>query len=391
MRFLLYRNLKGATERHRNDAEKASVKFCEILWLILVVLLTSCHKKPEEIESQQIPKVGRPQHVRGIHLSCWVAGEKKFYSRFDNLLGREKLNTIVIAVKEYTGDVYLPSAKIVADYGIKTLPIKNLENYLPFLKSKKVYPIARLVVFKDTQLAKKHPEFAVKTSDGKIWRDKKGNSWTDPYNKNVWKYNVEIARRAQELGFEEIQFDYIRFPSDGDTKNCRYSQVHNSTAATQSLIDFIRYAKKELTIAVSVDVFGLTPSVEHDMGIGQRFLKLADVSDFISPMMYPSHYGRNEYGIKEPDKEPYKTVFRTVSDAKKLLKENAYKIRPYLQDFSLGHNYGAEEVKAQIKACYDNGVFDWLLWDPKCKYTLEAIEEMVKYTPANYPPSTAKK
>lgn len=360
-------------------------------FIILVAVLVSCHKKPKEIEPQQILKVGRPQHVRGIHLSCWVAGEKKFYSRFDNLLGREKLNTIVIAIKEYNGDVYLPSVKIVADYGIKAIPIKNLENYLSFLKSKKVYSVARLVVFKDNQLAKKHPEFAVKTPDGKIWRDKKGNSWADPYNKNVWKYNIEIAKRAQELGFEEIQFDYIRFPSDGDTKNCRYSQVHNSTAATQTLIDFIRYAKKELTVAVSVDVFGLTPSVEHDMGIGQRFLKLASVSDFISPMMYPSHYGKNEYGIKEPNLEPYKTVFRTVSDARNLLKENAHKIRPYLQDFSIGHNYGNAEVKAQIRACYDNGVFDWLLWDPKCKYTLEAIEEMVKYTPANYPPSIAKK
>jgi hypothetical protein len=360
-------------------------------FFVLVVLLTSCHKKPKEIESQQIPKVGRPQHVRGIHLSCWVAGEKKFYSRFDNLLGREKLNTIVIAVKEYNGDVYIPDVKSAKDYGIKIIPIKNLDGYLKFLKSKNVYTIARIVVFKDKQLAKNQPGFAVKTPDGNVWRDKKGNSWTDPYNKNVWKYNVEIAKRVQELGFEEIQFDYIRFPSDGDIKNCRYSQVHNSTSATQALIDFIQYAKKELTITVSVDVFGLTPSVEHDMGIGQRFLKLAAASDFISPMMYPSHYARNEYGIKEPNAEPYKTVFRTVSDAKKLLKENARKLRPYLQDFSLGHNYGAEKVKSQIKACYDNGVFDWLLWDPKCKYTLEAIEEMVKYIPANYPPSTAKK
>ena len=354
-------------------------------------MFVGCKSEKKPVVKEETLKVGKPLYVRGIHLTCWVAGEKKFYSRFDNLLGREKLNTIVIVIKEYNGDVYIPSEKIVAGYGIKTLPIKNLKNYLSFLKSKKVYPIARLVVFKDNQLAKKHPELSVKTPDGKIWRDKKGNSWSDPYNKNVWKYNVEIAKRAQELGFEEIQFDYIRFPSDGDTKNCRYSQVHNSTAATQTLVDFIQYAKKELTIAVSIDVFGLTPSVEHDMGIGQRFLPLAEASDFISPMMYPSHYGRNEYGIKEPDKEPYKTVSRTVSDAKKLLKENARKLRPYLQDFSLGHNYGVEEVKAQIKACYDNGVFDWLLWDPKCKYTLEAIQEMVKYTPANYPPAPAKK
>jgi len=140
-------------------------------------------------------------------------------------------------------------------------------------------------------------------------------------------------------------------------------------------------------VPISIDVFGLTPSVENDMGIGQRFLKLASVCDYISPMMYPSHYAKGEYGLSDPNKFPYKTIYRGISDAKKLLKEDSYKLRPYLQDFSLGYKYGYEEVKAQIAACYDNGVFDWLLWDPKCKYNLQVIEEMVKYNPTNYIPT----
>ncbi|MCS7228255.1 MAG: putative glycoside hydrolase, partial [Endomicrobia bacterium] len=144
-------------------------------------------------------------------------------------------------------------------------------------------------------------------------------------------------------------------------------------------------AKEKLNpVPISIDVFGLTPSVNHDMGIGQRFLQMAEVVDYVSPMMYPSHYRKGEYGIPDPNREPYKTVFRTVSDAKRLLGEEVYKLRPYLQDFSLGYKYGSNEVKSQIKACYDNGVFDWLLWDPKCKYTLDAITEMAKYTPENY-------
>lgn len=328
----------------------------------------------------------RPQYVRGIHFSAWVAGLDSYKKRFEALLGRDKLNTIVIAIKEYKGEIYIPvDSEIIKRYNPKIIPIPKIKQYLAELKEKNVYTIARIVVFKDTYLAQNFPNLAVKNLDGTVWKDYKGASWTDPYNKEVWKYNIEIAKEAIELGFEEIQFDYVRFPSDGNVKLCRYSQKYSSLTATAALVDFLKYAKEKLSpTPISVDVFGLTPSVAHDMGIGQRFLQMAEVVDFVSPMMYPSHYRKGEYGIPDPNKEPYKTVFKTVADAKKLLGEQIYKLRPYLQDFSLGYKYGSEEVKAQIRACYDNAVFDWLLWDPKCKYTLEAIEEMTKYTKENY-------
>ncbi len=373
---------------------------CLFILIVIYTFVSGCYTKNNN--EQQIPtksatiqkvRVGKPEYVRGIHLSAWTAGDIKFRARFENLLSRDKLNTIVIAIKESEGHIYIPSVKIVEEYNIPVFPIPKLEQYLDYLKSKGVYPIARIVVFKDNSLAHRKPEFAVKNPDGSLWKDYKGYSWTDPYNKNVWRYNVEIAKRAVELGFEEIQFDYIRFPSDGNTKLCRYSQKHSSITATETLVNFLTYAKEELkpfNIPVSIDVFGLTPSVNHDMGIGQRFLELSEACDFISPMMYPSHYRKGEYNIPDPNKEPYKTVYRSVYDAKLLLKDKIYKLRPYLQDFSLGYKYGVEEVKAQIYACYDNGVFEWLLWDPKCKYTLEAIEEMIKYTPQNYKPFIKK-
>ncbi|MCX7910311.1 MAG: putative glycoside hydrolase [Endomicrobia bacterium] len=330
-------------------------------------------------------KVEKPKYVRGIHLSAWVAGMDKYKKRFEPYLGRDKLNTLVIAVKEYEGQLYIDVPEIRKKYNTPTIPIPKIEQYLQELKSKGVYTIARIVVFKDNFLAKNYPYLAIKNPDGSVWKDYKGNSWTDPYIKEVWEYNIEVAKKAIEIGFEEIQFDYIRFPSDGPTKLCRYSQNHTSYTATAALVEFLKYAKEKLSpTPISIDVFGLTPSVNHDMGIGQRFLQMAEVSDFVSPMMYPSHYRKGEYGIPDPNKEPYKTVFRTVSDAKKLLGDQFYKLRPYLQDFSLGYKYGKEEVKAQIKACYDNGIFDWLLWDPKCLYNLEAIEEMTKFTPENY-------
>lgn len=371
--------------------KRYTTTFSYILLSIFLILF-SCggqqditQQKNYKTTKTNVLKVGKPKHVRGIHLSAAAAGSVEFRKRFDKLLSRDKLNTIVIAVKEYDGIIYLPNVEIAKKYNIDVRPIPKLKEYLNELKQKEIYTIARIVVFKDNQMARKHPHLAVKTPDGSIWEDYKGNCWTDPYNKEVWQYNIEIAKSAAELGFEEIQFDYIRFPSDGNTKLCRYSQKHSSLTATAALVGFLTLAKQELgTIPVSIDVFGLTPSVSHDMGIGQRFIQMAKVVDFISPMAYPSHYRKGEYGIPDPNREPYRTVFRTVSDAKKLLGEEVYKLRPYLQDFSLGYKYGPEEVKAQIKACYDNGIFDWLLWDPKCKYTLEAIEEMTKFTEENY-------
>ena len=360
----------------------------KIFVLIFISLFTiAC---PQQIQQQNNisvkPFVGKPEYVRGIHLSAWVAGLNSYKKRFEPYLSRDKLNTIVIAIKEYKGQVYIPiNEEIKKKYNTPVIPIPKIENYLYELKLKGVYPIARIVVFKDNHLSKNFPHLAVKTPEGSIWKDYKGISWTDPYNKEVWQYNIDIAKSAIELGFEEIQFDYVRFPSDGNTKLCRYSQKHTSLTATATLVEFLLYAKQQLSpTPISIDVFGLTPSVKHDMGIGQRFIQIAEVVDYISPMMYPSHYRKGEYGIADPNKEPYKTVFRTVSDAKKLLGENYHKLRPYLQDFSLGYKYGVNEVKAQIKACYDNGIFEWLLWDPKCKYTLEAIEEMTRSTPKNY-------
>ncbi len=351
------------------------------------------NNQTESSSYKEIKKlVGKPKYVRGIHLSSWVAGSEKYKKRFEPYLGKDKLNTIVIAIKEYVGEVYINVSELKKKYNTPIIPIPKLEQYLEELKSKDIYTIARIVVFKDNYLAKNFPHLAVKNPDGTVWNDYKGNSWVSPYNKEVWDYNIEVAKKAIEVGFEEIQFDYIRFPSDGNVKLCRYSQKHTSTTASEILVEFLKYAKEKLpNTTISIDVFGLTPSVEHDMGIGQRFIKMVEIIDFVSPMMYPSHYKKGEYGISDPNKEPYRTVYKTVSDAKKLLAEKSYKLRPYLQDFSLGYKYGLNEVKAQIKACYDQGIFDWLLWDPKCKYTLEIFDDIIQIYPENYKAETSTK
>ncbi len=324
----------------------------------------------------------RPDYVRGIHLTSWVAGSKRLRSSINSLFEETELNTAVIAIKEYKGEVYVSGVKEVNELGNFVNAIPDLKEYLEELKSKGVFTSARIVVFKDDKTAKEKPAWAVKTPDGEVWQDRKGISWSDPYNKDVWDYNIKIAERAAVLGFDEIQFDYIRFPSDGNTRNCRYSVRHSSISAIGALQGFLKEAHrrlKPLGVDISICVFGLTTTANHDMGIGQRIVEMSEVIDAVCPMVYPSHYNKGEYGIDNPNAHPYETVYISISGASRRLGDMKKKLRPYLQDFSLGHKYGPKEVRAQIQACYDSGVYQWLLWSPGCKYTKDALQSKAEY------------
>ncbi|OGR83416.1 MAG: hypothetical protein A2636_05810 [Elusimicrobia bacterium RIFCSPHIGHO2_01_FULL_64_10] len=333
-------------------------------------------KKAEEV----IPVVkGRmPDSVRGIHLSAWVAGSRKARGRIDALFSETELNTVVIAVKETKGEVFVPGVPLAEKHGLFVNAVPDLRAYLARLKKAGVYPIARIVVFKDDLLVQARPDLAVRDPDGNIWRDKRGNGWADPYRKEVWEYNLSVATNALAAGFQEIQFDYIRYPSDGDTSSCRYAFAdHTSSSAARNLNEFLKLAArrlKPLGAKISIDVFGLAPSVGHGMGIGQRLADMTEWADFVSPMVYPSHYAKGEFGIPEPDREPYMTVQKTLLDARRRTGDLFKRLRPYLQDFSLKHPYGPREVRAQIQALEDMGVRDWLLWDPNCQYTRAALK-----------------
>jgi hypothetical protein len=320
----------------------------------------------------------KPQFVKGIHLTCWVAGSKKLRKKIDALLDETEINTVVIAIKEIKGDVYIPDVPLTQDHKTFVNAIPDLKDYLQNLKDRGIYTIARIVVFEDHKLATQNLELAVKNPDGSLWKDSRGKAWADPYHPKVWEYNIAIATQAIGLGFEEIQFDYIRYPSDGNVRNCRYSYTqHNSSSAATNLKNFLEFATKHikpLGANISIDVFGLTPSVNHDMGIGQQFSELTKTIDFVSPMVYPSHYAKGEYGITHPEQQPYKVVYKTLSDAKEKLGSFQSRLRPYLQDFSLTVPYGPKEVRAQIQACEDLGFQEWLLWNPNCAYTKEALK-----------------
>ena len=370
--------------------------FFVFLSAVLFVSCAGAKTKPrtiiiEEPQSQQIDSetvavsvisalngATRGNFIRGIHLTAYSVASPARQEAWIELMNSTELNTLVIDIKEIDGAVRIPGVKTAIANGTSKPVVAGLQNYLAKLKENGIYTVARVVVFRDDMIARKVPAMAVKDPEGNLWVDRKDMTWLDPYSKQAWDYTLEIAERAAELGFDEIQFDYIRFPSDGNTKLCRYSNPnHSSSAASKAIVEFLKEANRRLHAKgakISIDVFGLTTTSTDDMGIGQKIVEMTRWVDYVSPMTYPSHYYANTYGIPVPNKAPYTTVYKSMEGAIRRIPPE--KMRPWLQDFSMsGVTYGPEQVRAQIQACYDNGVGDWLLWNAACRYTKSALLE----------------
>ncbi len=314
--------------------------------------------------------------IRGIHLTSWGSGLKKFRRQILEKISDSVINAVVVAVKETDGKVYISGVEKAHKYGSYVPAISNPEEMIEDFKKAGLYKIARIVVFKDNYLARQRQDLAVKTPEGKIWKSFNGSTWVDPYNREIWEYNMAIAIRCAELGFDEIQFDYIRFPSEGMISTCRYSKPHTEQSAINNLREFLKYAREKLqphNVQISAAVFGLTTTIAHDMGIGQNIETLARYSDYVYPMMYPSHYEKGNYGLKNPNANPFKIINYGLKDASTRLTEDYCKIRPYLQDFSLGHRYGPNEIRAQIIAARRNFIKSWILWNPGNRYTWSVL------------------
>ncbi len=322
------------------------------------------------------PLLAAPGQVRGIHLSAWGSGSSKLRRQALDRIKNSVINSVAIALKETDGKIYIPGVPSAAKYGAYAPAIARPEEMMADFREAGLYTIGRIVVFKDKVLPKARPDLAVRTPSGELWRASNGDTWADPYSREVWDYVLEVALRAAELGFDEIQFDYIRHPTEGNTSLCRYSKPHSQAAAVENLSAFLAYARKKIpgSIKISAAIFGLTTSSRNDMGIGQSIYAMAASTDFISPMMYPSHYNPGEYGLKNPDAEPFKVIDRGLRDARRRLPYGDYaKIRPYLQDFSLRHKYGPQEVRAQLIAARRNYLPSWILWNAGNRYNWEAL------------------
>ncbi|MBO8169816.1 MAG: putative glycoside hydrolase [Thermoanaerobacteraceae bacterium] len=327
-------------------------------------------------EGQQANSGLQPVAVKGIYATGHTAGSRRI-DQLIELIDRTELNALVVDIKDATGYLTTP-LELETDLDIDpgSEKIKDLPGLLQKLKEHDIYAIARIVVFKDPLLAKHYPELAVQRRSGGTWYDYKGKAWTNPYKKEVWDYNVAIALAAAKAGFQEIQFDYVRFPSDGPLKEAVYPGKTDKAKA-QVIADFLAYARQKLEgtgVFLSADVFGLTCSAKDDLGIGQKLELIAQNTDYVSPMVYPSHYAAGSYGLKNPNASPYRTVYESLTDAVYKTRDINSVIRPWLQDFSYGYPYGPEEVRAQIRATYDAGLKEWILWNPSNRYTEAALE-----------------
>jgi len=330
--------------------------------------------------SERAPLVPKPAAVRGIYLNAWAAASPRKRAQLIRLADETEINTFVIDVKEGGEVSYRSGVALARSIGADRGYIRDVREMLAELREHGIYPIARIVVFKDPILAEARPEWAIQNADGSIWRDNKGKLWVDPYNRAIWDYNIALAREAVLLGFSEVQWDYVRFP---DVPR-RYMETavypaQEGRSREDAIREFLRYSREQLAdlgVPVTADVFGLTVSVQDDMGIGQRWERMVDATDALLPMVYPSHFAKGSYGIPVPNADPYQTVRKAMEFAIRRTQgvENAAAIRPWLQDFSLGWpSYGAAEVRAQIQAVYDAGLEEWILWNPGSRYTAAAL------------------
>ncbi len=328
-----------------------------------------------------VTHIETPEFVKAIYLSSWVAGSKNFRDSLIKIVDETEINAMVIDIKDSTGRIAfeIPNEKI-QEIGAIEKRISNIRELTNLLHQKNIYIIGRISVFQDPYLTKVIPEWAInKKSDGSVWKDRKGLSFLDPAKREVHEYILDLAIDSYNEGFDEINFDYIRYPSDGNISDINYRLAEGKTRA-DNIETFFKYIsteiKKENNIKTSADLFGLTTEGMDDMGIGQVWEKALPYFDFIAPMVYPSHYPAGYAGYSNPSNYPYEVIYKSISSAinrTKLMNEDINKIRPWLQDFDLGATYTKEMVRAQIKALDDLEISSWMLWDPRNKYTPEAL------------------
>lgn len=254
-----------------------------------------------------------PVKVKGIYVSGPMAGTKSSMEKLIDLVDTTELNAMVIDIKNDSGEVtYDMDLPIVQEIGSDVHYIHDIKALVSKLKEKHIYLIARIVAFKDPLLAKKKPSLSIKNKDGSIFRDSKGLSWVNPYKKEVWDYLVSIGKEAADLGFDEIQFDYIRFSTDSAMKNADFGKEAETKTKEQVIMEFTKYAceqLKPLGVFVSADVYGTIIDSKTDAAIvGQDYAGMSEYLDYISPMIYPSHYADGVYGISHPDLEPYNLI-----------------------------------------------------------------------------------
>ncbi|HBY97383.1 MAG TPA: hypothetical protein DEP84_26160 [Chloroflexi bacterium] len=258
----------------------------------------------------------------------------------------------------------------------RELPEVNNQAWMPITEVLKLakqynfYTVARVVTFKDHPLATAFPQRAVRRGDGSVWIDIEGLGWSDPFLRENWDYNVELGKELAAMGFDEINYDYIRLPTDGAIKEIVWPIEHTyemRTGAIDGFLNEVRLALRPMRALLSGDVFGLVPSVVkgNDMGIGQTVETITPYLDILCPMVYPSTFIPGNLGLKDPHREPYEVVYRSVVAASK---RTTTPIRPWLQGYSLGVEFGPREWSAEVQAALDSTDMGFVFWLASGKY-----------------------
>ena len=373
------------------------------IWITLAasaLIITGCSSGHENDKSKdnkaeqtanQRNKVAYPKDgVKGIYVtSNSTQGDK--IDQLIKYVKDAKLNAMVIDVKDDEGNVTMKFNTGNKLIDKNSMDIADAKPLLKKLKDNDIYPIARIVTFKDTKLAKEHPEWSYKEKDGSVWQNGKGDSFVNPFVKDVWKYNVSISKEAAKAGFQDIQYDYVRFPEGfeneadqldydkGDYKNSKLSKGDQRVDAVTSYLEYARKELKPYNVKISADVFGYSALVKNAPGIGQSFPKISKNVDAISSMIYPSHWSPGDFGLEAPDTEPYKTINRYIQKENSILDSLGKQkpiSRPWIQDFTASYlgegkykEYDAKALSDQVQALKDNGVNEFLLWNAGNDYT----------------------
>ncbi len=360
-----------------------------------------------------------PEYVKSIYMSACVVGTNDFRERLVKLTDETEINAIVIDIKDYSGTISFDPVSAAWDpaWTASKCGARDMKEFLAYLHSKNIFTIGRITVFQDPFYAPKHPELAVQKKDGTVWRDGKGLSFIDVGSRPYWDHIVELAVDSYNIGFDELNFDYVRYPSDGDMQNIAFpsSMATDYGSDKQANLEaFFKYLNERLdeeirfglvkhentgrassTPWTSADLFGMTTTNFDDLSIGQVQDRTAPYFDFVAPMVYPSHYPKTFLGLGNPNDYPYKVVHYAMSaGVKRMLSSTTpmqgflherigtstpalYKkpmftgdrLRTWIQDFDYGGDYDAADVRAQIQASYDAGVYSFMLWAPSNIYT----------------------
>lgn len=336
-----------------------------------------------EPTSKPIEVVLKPLIVKAAYLTYFGVADKGIRGRVVDMLENTELNGVVIDIKGDRGWIpYRTEVRAALAAGAQgPVIIRDFEELIAGLKAKGVYTIARIVTFKDNVLAHARPELAIiDTRTGGPWVDNERLAWVDPFREETWTYNIEIAKEAARKGFDEIQFDYVRFPTDGRLAATQYAKAVTRQSRLATISGFLERARQELGplgVFVAADTFGYTAFNENDSDIGQRIEELAPHLDFICPMVYPSGYHLGIPGYRNPVVHPYQVVHDSVKLIRKRTGSRPVRVRPWLQDFRDyafdRRIFGTTEIRAQISGADDGGASGWMLWNPRNSYTAAAL------------------